>query len=333
MTFLGDEHVFGLYIAMQNQLLVSVIHRAADSDEQVQARPCGELSFHAERCNRLAFYVFHDEEGMTFGGVAAVQNRADIWMVKRRQNLSFLTEAARDLWCDISCTHCLDGNDLGVLIIHTLGEMYGTHSSCIQLSKEQIRPQAYAGRGVPFFKGRPVVELMPDCGIEHAVRIRLRTQERENVEDQRLISGRGTPYEIFLILLRQVSGLEKNLFDRLPTGIHHVSAFFPPNSRRNHAWPRRSSRPTVATEIPSTKASSSLVIPPKYFCSMIRAFLGSSMENRSRASCRSSRSKRGPSWARISGCRVTRSPASRFCAIRLRACSISTRFIVMAAMA
>ena len=53
------------------------------------------------------------------------------------------------------------------------------------------------------------------------------------------------------------------------------SALLPANSRCSHAWPTRSSRPTVATEMPMTSEISSVVIPPKYLSSIIRLFRSS----------------------------------------------------------
>ena len=78
---------------------------------------------------------------------------------------------------------------------------------------------------------------------------------------------------------------------------------------------------------------SSVVMPPKNFSSMARLLRSSTS-----ASLRSASSSNNESGARCSAksmsvFRVMRKPAARFCELRFRAWSISTRFITLAAMA
>jgi hypothetical protein len=81
---------------MKDALLVGVLYRLADGDEEIQPLADRELGVVAEPRQRLTRDELHHEERAPGVGEAAVEDLGDIGMVHHRQRLTLLLEPLED---------------------------------------------------------------------------------------------------------------------------------------------------------------------------------------------------------------------------------------------
>ena len=93
----GDQHVGRLDVAVDDALLVGVLNRLADRDEQLQPLPRGELALITESGDRHALDQLHHEEGSAGFGRSRVQDLGDVGMIHQGQRLPLGLEAGQDL--------------------------------------------------------------------------------------------------------------------------------------------------------------------------------------------------------------------------------------------
>ena len=84
---LGDHDVAGLQVAVDDPLLVGVLHGLADGDEQLQPGPDGKPMLVAVVGDRHAAHQLHHEERLAGRGRAAVVHAGDVRMVHQGQRL------------------------------------------------------------------------------------------------------------------------------------------------------------------------------------------------------------------------------------------------------
>ena len=84
---LGDQHVAGLQVAVDDPLLVGVLHGLADRDEQLQPGPDREPQAVAVLGDRLPAHQLHHEERLAGLGGAAVVDAGDVGVVHQGQRL------------------------------------------------------------------------------------------------------------------------------------------------------------------------------------------------------------------------------------------------------
>ncbi len=94
---LRDENVRGFQVAVDDQVLVGVLHRVADVLEQAEAFFDGEAFCVAECVDRLAVDVFHHEKRQAVRRDAAVEEAGDVGMVECGEQAAFLEEAVADI--------------------------------------------------------------------------------------------------------------------------------------------------------------------------------------------------------------------------------------------
>ncbi len=92
---LGDHHVAGLEIAVDDPLLVGVLHGLADGDEQLQPSPYRESQAVAVLRDGLSFDELHHEERLAGLGRAAVVDAGNIGVIHQRQRLPLGVEPSQ----------------------------------------------------------------------------------------------------------------------------------------------------------------------------------------------------------------------------------------------
>ena len=92
----GDKHVRGLEVTVDDALLVRVLHRLANLDEQVEPLPGGELVPLAVVGDLDPAHQFHHEVGPAQVGRAGIQHLGDVRMIHHRQRLPLGLEAGDD---------------------------------------------------------------------------------------------------------------------------------------------------------------------------------------------------------------------------------------------
>ena len=90
---LGHQDVRGLQVAVDDGLLVGVLHAVADLGEQLQPRRGAQPLAVAVAGDGFAFDVLHDEEGAAPGGRAGVEDPGDAGVVHHGQGLPLGVEA------------------------------------------------------------------------------------------------------------------------------------------------------------------------------------------------------------------------------------------------
>ena len=93
----GDEHVGGLEVAMNDALLVGVLHGAADLREELQPRPGREALAVAVFGDGNAAHELHDEVRPAVVGRPGIQHPGDVGVVHHRQGLPLGLEAGDHL--------------------------------------------------------------------------------------------------------------------------------------------------------------------------------------------------------------------------------------------
>ena len=91
---LRHQHVAWLEVAVDDPLLVGVLDRLADRDEQLQPGLHREPLLVAVLGERHALDQFHDEERLAGRGEAAVVDAGDVGVVHHRQRLPLGVEPA-----------------------------------------------------------------------------------------------------------------------------------------------------------------------------------------------------------------------------------------------
>jgi hypothetical protein len=91
------EDVGRLEVAVDDGLLVGVLHRIAGLNEQLEPRAQRQLVTVGEVRDRLALHELHDEVGPARFGGAGVEDLGNVGMVHQRQSLALALEARDDL--------------------------------------------------------------------------------------------------------------------------------------------------------------------------------------------------------------------------------------------
>ena len=93
----GDQHVGRLEVAVDDALLMRVLDRLADGDEQFQPLPRREVVLVAVPGDRHPLDEVHDEVRPAGAGRAGVEHAGDVRVVHQGQGLPLGLEAGDDL--------------------------------------------------------------------------------------------------------------------------------------------------------------------------------------------------------------------------------------------
>ena len=95
----GDQDIRGLDVAVDDPLLMGVLDRVANLDEQLEPLTRIELVLVAVVGDRNAPHQFHHEVGPARFGGAGIEDPGDVGMVHHRQRLPLGLEPGDDLPC------------------------------------------------------------------------------------------------------------------------------------------------------------------------------------------------------------------------------------------
>ncbi|HKP14267.1 MAG TPA: hypothetical protein VJZ91_19255 [Blastocatellia bacterium] len=140
-TFPRHEDVRGLEVAVDDEVLVSVIDTPADFDEQFQPLPGRQITFGAVVINLDAFDVLHHEERLAVGRDAAVQEARDVRVVERGEDLPLAAETAGEVGVGETAPHELERDLLLKLSVRALGEEDRAHPAAAQLAQNPVGPE------------------------------------------------------------------------------------------------------------------------------------------------------------------------------------------------
>jgi hypothetical protein len=154
----ADQQVGRLQVAVNDPLLVGVLHRLANRDEQVEALGNRQSGLVAVLRDWHALDIFHDEEGPTLPGRAAVEHSGDVGMVHQGQGLPLRLEPGQDHPRVQACLDQLDGH-LPAHRLGLLGQPHRAHASLADpleqlVAAGQHMPGGFGGR---IHARRPVV--------------------------------------------------------------------------------------------------------------------------------------------------------------------------------
>ena len=152
------QNVRGLEVAVNDALLVCVLHASADVEEELDAVLSREALVVAVLGQRLAPDQLHDEVGTAGRGDAGVEDARDVAVVHAGERLSLGVEAGEHLLAVHTQLDQLEGH----LAAHRL-ELLGTpdlaHAASAELLEQLVRPDpaldlgAFDGVGEVFEEG------------------------------------------------------------------------------------------------------------------------------------------------------------------------------------
>jgi hypothetical protein len=128
----------GVDVPMDDQVLVRVMHGAADVFEKSKTFADVELALIAVRGDRRAVNVLHDEKRDAPVCDAAVQQLSNAVMLERRENLSLGEKATMQVVGIGACAEQFDRDALLILSIVALGEVDDAHAATAKLAYDAV---------------------------------------------------------------------------------------------------------------------------------------------------------------------------------------------------
>ena len=138
----GHQHVGGLDVTVDDQVLVCVLHGGADLSKELQARGGVEPVCVAVLHDRLPFDELHREVRPSVRRAAAVEQSGDIRMLEAGEDLPLVPEAADDAVGVHAALEHLDRHALLERIIVANAKIDGSHAAMAELRNEAVRPEA-----------------------------------------------------------------------------------------------------------------------------------------------------------------------------------------------
>jgi len=174
LTVAGDDDVRRLEVAVDHQVAVRVLHRAADLTEQLEPLVHRQPLLIAVAVDRATFDVLHDHERPPVRGAAAVDQPGDARVTERGQDLTLLLEPQQDLVGVGPRPQQLDGDGLLELTVGALGQIDRAHAAAAQLPQQAPGADPRAGRVRRPLPGEAAGELAPQRSRGQGVRLERR---------------------------------------------------------------------------------------------------------------------------------------------------------------
>jgi hypothetical protein len=242
-----------------------------------EALPRRQIALAAILVDGLSLDEVHDQIRQALIRTAAIENPRNVGMIETREQALFRLEALEQELAVVSRPQNLDGHFLVILIIGTDGTEDFAHPPAAQLPDNAIRTQAAADptrrwcrrqrrrqRRRPDASRRVEAScsrMQTSCSraLNKITAVLVSLEQRFNFRTQlsviaaRAIQKAGSVWHF--------QGRGKHFFDTQPA----IHAHWPlESSRFNQARASVHSRLTVASEMSSARAVSSMVMPPKY---------------------------------------------------------------------
>ena len=139
-----DERVRRFQIAVNDEVLVGVLHGVADEGEEIEPRVDVECTRVAVARDRLAGHVLHREERPAVRRHAAVEQAGDVRMMQPREDLPFPQEPLANLIAGVSAADQLERDLLLELAVRPVGQEHMAHAPAADFSDDAVRPDAIA---------------------------------------------------------------------------------------------------------------------------------------------------------------------------------------------
>ena len=146
-ALLGNQNVAGLQITMDDQVLMGILHREADSTEQLQA--CGDRQSVSVAIfvDANALDVLHDQIGQAFFGAATIKELYDAGVVQCCQGLPLVAKTAQDFILIRTRLQHFDGYTLAILFIRTFSQINDRHAATPNLAQDAVRANPFSRHG------------------------------------------------------------------------------------------------------------------------------------------------------------------------------------------
>ncbi len=238
-----DQHVAGLQVAMHDQRAVRVRERGEQSTHEAQARRNAEARLVAVFEQRHAVDVFHDQERASVVGRAGIDQGRDVRVMQAREDAPFLGEAIECGTFQPAPAQELERDQLLEVAHLAFGEIHRAHAALAEHAQQAETAEFAIEPG-----GWVEIQAAPERIDRTAERIGALRIEREQALDARgdLRFARAQRIEPCATRVRiEIERLVEQDLDAR-RGIVHGAAM----RSASHARANRSSRSTVALEMP-----------------------------------------------------------------------------------
>src|SRR5579883_757612 len=278
-----DQNIARLQVAMNDQVLMSIVDRRTDGSEQLQAAGDVERVLVAMSINGRALYQLHDNVGNAIVGGATIQQASNVRVVETGQDLALIAKALPDEVRIEPPAHHLD-RDLAVEgAVGPDRAVNLPHTAAANLAKDLVGadPPAALHRGRWHEKRRQ--HRHRRVAQEVAGSLLVGTKKGFEFGTQGWIAQKDlVQVSSTLFPLQRKHCIEYRL-EALPLLCIHTGARRE-ISRCSQMRAVVHSRTTVAGEMPSTSEVSSIESPPKKRSSTMRLCLASSFASSKSAS-------------------------------------------------
>ncbi len=140
----GDDDVRRLEIAVDDEVLVRVLHRSPDGERELQALAHVEPLAVAVRVDRQPLDELHREVRLAGVGATAVQQACDPRVLEGGEDLALLFEASQRLLGGDAGAQQLERRPLLELAVVTLDEKHRAHAAAADLAQHPPGPYPFA---------------------------------------------------------------------------------------------------------------------------------------------------------------------------------------------
>ncbi len=221
-AFGGDEHIRRLDVAVHDQLAVRVGHRAADLQEERDARPRIEAVSRGIGDERLAGHVLHHEEGFAVGGDAAIEQPRDVRVRERRQDLALAAKVGFEIGRRHGAPDHLQRDVVAVLPVGAPREEHRAHAAAAELPHDLVGAHARAG-GCRAPTQPPPHPL--GLAFDRAVGVVGLREQGCHLSPQHVVVAAGLVEEGLPLTRRQVHGGVERRLQAAPVGGTHPARF------------------------------------------------------------------------------------------------------------